>query len=234
MRESTCTGLMPPICWPAKDPWGYSATDVDVWPSSQNPRPGALDHPAADIRDPFAPVMMNNPFVTSPRHQIISRSADQTQCLGAVASAEMLAEGHGDSPLTGELGRRQNLFHSGVGAGIWVSRKAYDITSPTYTLINEYPARLPFVHADLYRIASSLDADGIGLWDLCGPNAVVAVEWSDRLDDGEWPEESLCLAFHILDDLRRRITLIGCGLRSHDLIEQVVADFAVECANSLK
>jgi tRNA threonylcarbamoyladenosine biosynthesis protein TsaE len=170
--------------------------------------------------------MMNTPF-----HQHIdTRSADQTRCLGACLGRRLA---HGTViRLTGELGAGKTCFIQGLGRGLGVS-EAYDITSPTYTLINEYPARLPFVHADLYRIASSLDADGIGLWDLCGPNAVVAVEWSDRLDDGEWPEESLCLAFHILDDLRRRITLIGCGLRSHDLIKQVVADFAVECANSL-
>jgi tRNA threonylcarbamoyl adenosine modification protein YjeE len=59
---------------------------------------------------------------------------------------------------------------------------SFTVTSPTYTLVNEYPGRLPFYHVDLYRLPEPVDPDEIGLMDIFEENAIVAVEWARRLD----------------------------------------------------
>lgn len=164
-------------------------------------------------------------------HHIVTRDDIQTRCLG-----ERIGEripGGMVIRLTGELGAGKTRFVQGLARGLAVP-ETYDITSPTYTLIHEYPARIPFYHVDLYRIGSSMDAEGIGLWDLFSQDAVVAVEWADRLDDGDWPEDSLCLELRILANDIRIINLIGGGLQTTDLIEEVVAKYSIKCANTLK
>lgn len=135
--------------------------------------------------------------------------------------------------LMGDLGAGKTCLIQGLARGLDVS-DAYDITSPTYTLINDYPARMPFYHVDLYRINSTLDADAIGLWDLMTSETVVAVEWSDRLPDNDWPTESLGITIGIHSDKERHIELFGYGLHVRDLISKFVADYEMDCANLLK
>jgi tRNA threonylcarbamoyladenosine biosynthesis protein TsaE len=101
--------------------------------------------------------------------------------------------------------------------------EGYDITSPTYALIHEYPGRMPLVHVDLYRIADEMDAEAIGLWDLIDPRNVVVVEWADRIEDGLWPPESMTIEFQTLADETRGIHLFGYGLQFGNLIKEVLA-----------
>jgi tRNA threonylcarbamoyladenosine biosynthesis protein TsaE len=163
-------------------------------------------------------------------HQIITRNDRQTECLGECIG-RLVSKGL-VIRLSGELGAGKTRFVQGLARGLDVP-EAYDITSPTYTLINEYPARIPLFHVDLYRIGSAMDADGIGLWDLFTQKAVVAVEWADRLDDGNWPENSLNLVFRVQEDDTRIISLIGGGLQIADLIQKVASIFSQECVHTL-
>ena len=112
--------------------------------------------------------------------QIITKSARQTQLLGRCIGEHLL--GGTVIKLTGPLGSGKTCLVQGLAQGLEVPR-GYDITSPTYALVHEYPGRLPLVHVDLYRIADEMDAEAIGLWDLIDPLTVVAVEWADRFDD---------------------------------------------------
>jgi tRNA threonylcarbamoyladenosine biosynthesis protein TsaE len=169
---------------------------------------------------------------TSPVHRINSHSAAQTQCLGQCLGE--LLERRLVIRLMGDLGAGKTCFVQGLARGLEVP-EAYAITSPTYSLIHEYPsAHLPLYHVDLYRLHSTLDMDAIGLWDVLDQDAVIAVEWPDRLDDTDWPADSLCIQFHIRSDTARELRLFGCGLQMDNLIEGVVAAFAGQCANSLK
>lgn len=120
--------------------------------------------------------------------------------------------------LYGDLGSGKTCFIQGLARGLEVP-EAYDITSPTYTLIHEYPGRLALVHVDLYRLADAMAAESIGLWDLCGPQAVVAVEWAERLPDSEWPPESMAVRMVMRDESTRRICLNGYGLEQDNLIK---------------
>lgn len=85
--------------------------------------------------------------------------------------------------LTGDLGAGKTAFVKGLARGLGVP-DTYPITSPTYTLINEYPGRYPFFHVDLYRLENTVDFEDIGLYDMLDEHSVAAIEWADRLDSG--------------------------------------------------
>jgi tRNA threonylcarbamoyladenosine biosynthesis protein TsaE len=122
--------------------------------------------------------------------------------------------------LIGDLGSGKTCFVQGLAGGLNVP-EAYEITSPTYTLANEYPGRVPLYHIDLYRIHSETDAEAIGLWDMLDPAAVVAVEWADRLPESLWPSDALTIRIEAYDDDSRAMTLFGGGLKMTNLIKKI-------------
>ncbi len=123
--------------------------------------------------------------------------------------------------LLGDLGSGKTCFVKGLANGLGVP-EGYEITSPTYTLIHEYPGRLPLMHVDLYRIHDEMDAEAIGLWELMEQDLVVAVEWAERLANDFWPDgPMLTIAFQSLEEHTRRLSIIGCGLQISDLINEV-------------
>jgi len=96
--------------------------------------------------------------------------------------------------LTGDLGAGKTSFVQGLARGLGVPEDCY-VTSPTYTLINEYPAEsCPLFHADLYRLDADADFEEIGLYDILYGKNVTAIEWADRLDPGVLAEH---IAVHI-------------------------------------
>jgi tRNA threonylcarbamoyladenosine biosynthesis protein TsaE len=109
--------------------------------------------------------------------------------------------------LTGDLGSGKTVFVRGLARGLAVP-PAFYITSPTYTLINEYPGRLPLYHVDLYRLSDPQDAEFIGLFDLMAGGGVTAIEWADRID-GQLPADRLDIRLDIIDDDTRRIDITG-------------------------
>lgn len=86
--------------------------------------------------------------------------------------------------LFGQLGVGKTAFVRGLLAGAGGSPD--DVSSPTFTLIQHYSARIPVVHVDLYRV-SPREADDLGLEELVAQGGLVAIEWADRLPRG-WPD----------------------------------------------
>ncbi len=88
--------------------------------------------------------------------------------------------------LKGELGAGKTVLARGIARGLGGRRNP--VTSPSFTLLNLYPGRLPFHHADLYRL-SPAEADDLFLLEEAA-DGVLAVEWPER--GGEtWPPERL-------------------------------------------
>jgi tRNA threonylcarbamoyladenosine biosynthesis protein TsaE len=121
--------------------------------------------------------------------------------------------------VTGVLGSGKTLFVQGLAKGLNVPKSIY-VTSPSYTLINEYPGRLTLVHADLYRLAGSADIESTGLYDRMHGDCVVAVEWAERL-----PREDLgvhvAVCLNIEDETVRRIQFAGYGQQSNNLLREL-------------
>jgi tRNA threonylcarbamoyladenosine biosynthesis protein TsaE len=126
--------------------------------------------------------------------------------------------------LDGDLGTGKTVFAQGLARGLEVPAD-YTITSPTYTLVHEYPGREPFYHADLYRLPpGGADLESLGLADLVGVSGVVLIEWPDRLPPEELPPEHLRITLTAGAPRTRTIGLFGYGLPYIDLIEK--SDFS--------
>jgi tRNA threonylcarbamoyladenosine biosynthesis protein TsaE len=150
---------------------------------------------------------------------ITTHSADETRQLGRTIGR--LANQPLIIALIGDLGSGKTAFVQGLAKGLDVPAEYY-ITSPTFTLINEYPGRLPLFHADLYRLETVQDLEDIGLDELIYDQGVLAVEWADKLAhtlSGDY----LVLQYEIIDDDCREINLIAYGQNGINLIKALEA-----------
>jgi tRNA threonylcarbamoyladenosine biosynthesis protein TsaE len=125
--------------------------------------------------------------------------------------------------LKGELGSGKTCFVQGLARGLGVP-ETYEITSPTYSLINEYAGRLPLYHVDLYRLEEQVDFESIGLDDVLAEDAVVAVEWAERLPRKYWPRSGLIITFAFDPDDNRLIRLFGDGHQNDILIKELITN----------
>lgn len=106
---------------------------------------------------------------------LISHSPEETR-QAAAALAPTLHPGSVVA-LHGDLGAGKTCFIQGLAEALGV---AVSVNSPTYTLIGEYQGRIPFYHADLYRLDDPADALRAGLDEYLHGNGVTAVEWAER------------------------------------------------------
>jgi tRNA threonylcarbamoyladenosine biosynthesis protein TsaE len=115
-----------------------------------------------------------------PTGQFITRSAEETFEL-AYGIGEALT-GSTVFLLQGDLGAGKTVFAKGIAAGLDIDPA--DVSSPTYTLVNAHEGRLRLYHLDLYRLSGNVDeAHAIGLDEMLNEsNAVVLIEWPERLD----------------------------------------------------
>ena len=111
--------------------------------------------------------------------EYISNSAQETEALGERLAARLRP---GDViAYTGDLGAGRTAFTRGLARGLGVADR---VTSPTFTIVNEYEAgRLPLFHFDLYRMDSPEELFDIGWEDYLARGGVCAVEWSENVAD---------------------------------------------------
>lgn len=105
--------------------------------------------------------------------------------------------------LRGELGCGKTLFTRGIARGMGVSPRV-PVTSPTFTIINEYEGRLHLYHLDLYRLASLEDLEDLPWREVVFGAGVSVIEWPDRME-GLLPAIRWGIEFEFLDDDRRSI-----------------------------
>ena len=106
---------------------------------------------------------------------------------------------------TGDLGAGKTAFTRGLARGLGATDM---VTSPTYTIVNEYlSGRLPLFHFDMYRLSSSDDLWDIGWEDYLERGGVCAVEWSENVEDAM--ENAIFVRMEKLGEDTRRITIEG-------------------------
>ncbi len=136
---------------------------------------------------------------------IITCSAQET-FIFARSIGERLAKGD-ILALSGELGSGKTCFTGGLARGLGVSEN-YQITSPTFTLINEYPAKYKLYHFDVYRLNDYSDMEDLGYEEYFAGCGVVVIEWAEKIAE-IIPEKAFFINFEYVDDNKRRITING-------------------------
>jgi tRNA threonylcarbamoyladenosine biosynthesis protein TsaE len=116
--------------------------------------------------------------------------------------------------LVGPLGAGKTTLTQGIaeGAGVPPSRH---VASPTFALVNEHPGRIPFVHADLYRVRTPSELAELGL-DEAFDHAAAVIEWIDRFPDAA-PADHLRVSLSIQPNGTRRLDVQAQGPASQRL-----------------
>ena len=140
----------------------------------------------------------------------ITNSPEETEAVGA-ALGKILQPGT-ILAYRGDLGAGKTAFTRGLARGLGYCEP---VTSPTYTIVNEYlGGRLPLFHFDMYRLASSDDLWDIGWEDYLERGGICAVEWSENVDDAM--ENAVYITIHKTGEVSRRIEIEG-GIDLADL-----------------
>ena len=135
--------------------------------------------------------------------QFITNAPEETEALGEKL-AKLLRPGTVLAYL-GDLGAGKTAFTRGLARGLGCRET---VTSPTYTIVNEYlGGRLPLFHFDMYRLTSSDDLWDIGWEDYLDRQGVCAVEWSENVPEAM--TGALTVRIEKLGDTVRRITIDG-------------------------
>ena len=135
--------------------------------------------------------------------EFITNSPEETEKVGA-ALGNILAPGTVIA-YRGDLGAGKTAFTRGLARGLGYPEP---VTSPTYTIVNEYlGGRLPLFHFDMYRLRSSDDLWDIGWDDYLDRGGVCAVEWSENVADAL--EDAIYVTIHKTGEASRRIVIEG-------------------------
>ena len=144
------------------------------------------------------------------KNTYVTISPAETEAVGAALGA-ILPPGTVIA-YTGDLGAGKTAFTRGLARGLGCADR---VTSPTYTIVNEYlSGRLPLFHFDMYRLSSSDDLFDIGWEDYLQRGGVCAVEWSENVADAM--EEAIYVNIEKTGEETRRITIEG-GDRLEDI-----------------
>ena len=103
----------------------------------------------------------------------------------------------------GGLGMGKTAFTRGLARGLGCAGR---VTSPTFTIVNEYDGATPLFHFDMYRLGSSDELFDIGWEDYVNRGSVCAVEWSENVEDAFYGDE-VVVRFEKLGPTTRRITI---------------------------
>ena len=117
--------------------------------------------------------------------------------------------------LNGELGSGKTVFVKGFAKALGLTET---ITSPTFTLVKEYPdGEMPLYHMDVYRLE---EGNGVGLEDYFNMDGICIIEWPEMIED-RLPEERLDVTFKVIDDNTRVIVFTPHGSKYEDLCNSV-------------
>jgi tRNA threonylcarbamoyladenosine biosynthesis protein TsaE len=123
--------------------------------------------------------------------------------------------------LLGDLGAGKTCLTRGLARGLGVEDH---VTSPTFTLINEYHGRLPLYHMDAYRLEGAGDMEDLGCEEYFYSSGVTVLEWADRVA-AVLPGERLDILLTVDegDERLRRLALRPAGERYEKMAEVLVS-----------
>ncbi|RPJ17142.1 MAG: tRNA (adenosine(37)-N6)-threonylcarbamoyltransferase complex ATPase subunit type 1 TsaE [Desulfobacteraceae bacterium] len=148
---------------------------------------------------------------------MVSRSLKETQSLGEKIGRNL------DSKivisLSGQLGSGKTSFVQGLARGLDVPENYY-ITSPTYSIIHEYPGRIPLFHVDLYRIRVKEEIFETGLYEILDRKGIFAIEWPELLMN-DLGADYMAICFEFAGDDKRKIGIAAHGEKAEALVKKL-------------
>ena len=107
--------------------------------------------------------------------------------------------------LCGGIGSGKTCLAAGIARGLGIEET---ITSPTYTIISEYPGKVTLYHIDAYRLNGDEDFEHTGALELLGAGGITVVEWSDRIPNS-LPSDTISINIEITGENRRVFRIKG-------------------------
>lgn len=136
--------------------------------------------------------------------------------LGSLISSRMVIG------LDGELGAGKTEFVKGLAQGAGIPKGSY-ITSPTYSIINQYTGRLPLYHLDLYRLSGPEELHDTGIDDILSENAIIVVEWPSIML--EISDLDIRIEIQITGITDRKLSFFAYGLANSNLLRELANQF---------
>ncbi|MDO5413657.1 MAG: tRNA (adenosine(37)-N6)-threonylcarbamoyltransferase complex ATPase subunit type 1 TsaE [bacterium] len=138
--------------------------------------------------------------------EFISHSQLETEEVGRKLAEKL--PGGSVVAMYGDLGAGKTAFVRGMAKGMGLSCR---VSSPTFTIVNEYLGERELIHFDMYRLSSADELFDIGWEDYLSRGAVCAVEWSENVQDAFFGDE-VVVRIEKLNDTDRKITIEGAEL----------------------
>ena len=126
--------------------------------------------------------------------------------------------------LEGPLGVGKTALVQGLARGIGLDRNT-PVTSPTFTLVGEYPTQPPLRHADFYRVETERRLADAGFDDLFDGRGIVVVEWADRFPQA-LPSDRLWIRLRFVQESERELCLHAQGPRSAERLKRIEQSWA--------
>ncbi len=149
----------------------------------------------------------------------ISRSPQETiRCGRMLGSAVQPGSIIG---LMGELGSGKTCFIKGLAAAIsGVSED--EVTSPTFTFLQEFSGSVPLYHFDLYRLSSAEEIHDLGFDEYLYGQGVSVIEWADRAEHA-LPRECIAICISLIDETSRRLVFTAHGEKHTEILQELQA-----------
>jgi len=147
--------------------------------------------------------------------KLISLSAEHTMEISARIGS-FLQKGDVIA-LEGTLAAGKTTLTRGIARALAIDEP---VTSPTFTLINEYPGRCRLFHCDVYRLNQAAELEDLGFDEYLSGKGVTAVEWAEKIPDA-LPPDAVWVSFTYEDENRRKIRISGPAQKVRDLLQDI-------------
>ena len=154
------------------------------------------------------------------QHAWDTSSADETTALGEALGRSL--SGGLLVALIGPLGAGKTQLVKGIAVGN-AAGDSKNVTSPTFTLVHEYPGRFYLYHVDAYRLRSTREFIALGFDEWLHPDAAVVIEWADRIRSA-LPHDGLWVELETTGEATRRIMFSAVGKPAIATLARLRAD----------
>lgn len=149
--------------------------------------------------------------------KITSQSPEETMLIGELL-AQNIVPGTVIA-LCGDLGSGKTVLTKGIAKGLGIVD--IPVTSPTFVLVNQYVAKIPLYHIDIYRLNSTDEVRELGYEEFFFGNGITVIEWAQKIEE-LLPEDYIRIELEYVSEQERRITIVPYGEIDQDLIKNIL------------